>query len=217
MHLNLPVEMHFRPTWGRYVSRLRRGHSPTLDFVCEPSREAGEKENWGPREDEYSPWEVRQDLLSKGTDHGTFTYFYGRFSVLGDLRADRSDPHGRGDFREWQQLIGDLVSSSRDRWNRLSRKYPARKLAAASKPLFLRIEWTKGKPVGVVSVRTALDAILASIQIDKMRGVKSKYCAECLKEFPLTTAHEREYCSHKCAHRVAMRRYRSRVRKNLGA
>lgn len=213
IHLSFPVEMHFRPTWGRYVSRRRRGHSPTLDFVYEPSREAGEKENWGPREDEYSPWEVRRDFLEKSTDLETFTYFYGRFSVVPELKADHSDPHGREDFREWQRLIGDLVSTPPDRWKRLSRKYSAQKFNAALKPLPLSVEWTDSSLTGVVSVRTALNAIIASIQIDKMRGVKSKYCAACSSEFLLTNAHERKYCSHNCGHRVAMRRFRSRAAK----
>jgi DNA-directed RNA polymerase subunit RPC12/RpoP len=215
IHLSLPVEVHFLPTWGHYqIHRL--GRKRWLQFIYEPSRQFGEKESWGPREDEYSPWEVRSDILSgdEFVDYETFVYFYGRFSVLGDIRCSKADPHGREDFREWQRLLGDLVRGRREDWPRLKRKYPTRKLEIALRPLPVNVEWMNGKAVGVITVRLFLEAVIASIQIDKLRGIASRYCAECRKEFSLTSKHERIYCLKTCAHRVAVRRYRERKRKN---
>jgi DNA-directed RNA polymerase subunit RPC12/RpoP len=216
IHLSCPVEIRFVPTWGKYVERRWRG-DPTLSFDYEPSRRFGEKNDWGPRKDDYCPWEVRQDFLDGPlVDIKTFTYFYGQFGTAPDLKADRFDPHGRKDFQEWQRLIKDLVDTPVGGWKGLGRKHNASKLATASKPLPLRFEWKKDKPLAaIVRVRTALDAMIASVQIDKMRGVKSKYCAECGKEFSLTSAHERKYCTKRCAHRVAVREHRKRVAKRL--
>jgi hypothetical protein len=186
--------------------------------VYERSRQLGEKESWGPRDDEYDPWEVRSDVISPYSSKGdfeTFVYFYGRFSFSCDLAPTKSDPHARRDFEQWMQLMKDLVRTPRDEWKRLKRKYPSRKLSLVSKSLPLHVQWRAGKAVGVIVVRTFLEAIVASIQIDKMHGVTSKNCAACFREFPLTTAHERFYCTKKCAHRIAVRHYRSRKEKQL--
>jgi hypothetical protein len=107
----------------------------------------------------------------------------------------------------------DLIRTPRDEWKRLRRKYPSRKLRLVSKSLRLHVEWRKDKAVAVIVVRSFLEAIVASIQIDKMHGVTSKYCSACFREFSLTSTHERLYCGKKCAHRIAVRRYRSRKEK----
>jgi hypothetical protein len=214
IHLSIPLEIHFRPTWGRYF--VDRSHKPpALAFKYEP-REAQEKEALGMREDECDPWEVRSDFLSankEGTHLDTFAILYGRFAVAGDICGSASDPFGRKDFQEWCRLLVALVKTERDDWHLLSRKFPARKVARAMQEIPIKICWKNGRPAGLVRVRMALDAILFSIQIDKIRGLKSKTCAECFKEFVVTSKHERVYCSKKCAHRVAVRKYRVRQKR----
>jgi hypothetical protein len=72
--------------------------------------------------------------------------------------------------------------------------------------------------VGTVTLRSFIDAIVASIQIDKLRGAEFRYCArsDCTEPFQVESRHERIYCSTDCAHYMAVKNSRARAEKNKG-
>jgi hypothetical protein len=61
---------------------------------------------------------------------------------------------------------------------------------------------------------TALDAILATIYIDKLRGIKTEVCAltECEQIFEVKSNHGQKYCCNYHAHLASVRRNRPKPR-----
>jgi hypothetical protein len=64
------------------------------------------------------------------------------------------------------------------------------------------------------SISTLWEALRWMIWMDEWRGWPPPVCLECHKFFPQLSAHERKYCSPKCAHRATNREWR---RKDLRA
>jgi hypothetical protein len=58
------------------------------------------------------------------------------------------------------------------------------------------------------------EALTWMVWLDEWNGWPPPVCLECHKVFPQLTAHERKYCSPKCAHRATNRKWR---RKDLRA
>jgi hypothetical protein len=70
----------------------------------------------------------------------------------------------------------------------------------------------------VAETDTTLDALLASVHIDCIRGARFKRCArrDCPEKdriFELDSNHARKYCSPYCAHLASLRRLRARKRR----
>jgi hypothetical protein len=178
---------------------------------------------------EENPWNMREEFYGDGRSEGFadfegFTYFYGRFGVgPTDLvwpQPGRYDErllawHLQEDFEEWQDLLRTAMKLPIERWPSLAKKFPERKVAALRKPLPLMLEWREGTPVGVLRFQTAVDAIMASIQIDKLNGVEFRYCArpDCRKPYKIESRHKRVYCSTDCAHYMAVKASRKRADK----
>jgi len=73
----------------------------------------------------------------------------------------------------------------------------------------------KQKLITEVTPATALDAILATVYVDKLRGIKFQVCAlkECNETFENETAHGKIYCSNYHAHLASVRRKRAELKK----
>lgn len=69
----------------------------------------------------------------------------------------------------------------------------------------------KQKLIAEVTAATALDAILATVYVDKLRGLDLQVCAlkECNKTFERSTDHRKIYCSQTHAHLASVRRKRA--------
>jgi hypothetical protein len=69
----------------------------------------------------------------------------------------------------------------------------------------------KQKLIAEVTPATALDAILATIYVDKLRGIEFQVCAlkECNETFERQSDHGKMYCSNYHAHLASVRRKRS--------
>jgi hypothetical protein len=78
----------------------------------------------------------------------------------------------------------------------------------------LRFELTK-VAAGVVTVTNGRSMLIATVLADIARGLRFKMCKrkDCQKPFPLKNRHKRDYCSHKCAHLVSVRRGRKKHKK----
>jgi hypothetical protein len=66
-----------------------------------------------------------------------------------------------------------------------------------------------------VFVRTALEAILATIYVDHLNGINYQLCAlkNCNTVYEVSSKHERQYCSQRCAHKASVMRRRAEAAK----
>ena len=89
----------------------------------------------------------------------------------------------------------------------LFKKFPSRKVNSLLQALPLKLEWREGKPHGTLTVRTVIDAVIVSIQIDKLRGAEFRYCArsDCKTTYRIESRHKRIYCTPDCAHYMAVK------------
>jgi hypothetical protein len=190
------------------------------------------------QQEEENPWIARADFLHEmarmdgRNDYASLTAWYGRFGFgSADLQYDQyegPDPEDRyasfhlrllqDDIEEWYQLLRAALTMPLDQWPSLAKKFPSRKVNKLLQPLPLKLQWREGKPVGTVTLRSFIDTIVASIQIDKLRGAEFRYCArsDCTEPFQVESRHERIYCSTDCAHYMAVKNSRARAEKNKG-
>lgn len=219
--LSLPLEVRFTPTYGAY--RLEIGPSQTVFIGGLKARQkaapAAKYPEWLAHPTaEKDPWMARDELLSKRSGYfGTFTYFFGRFGFdAADLQSHQNSPDVglQRDFEEWRDLIHAAMGIPMQEWRPLAYKFPSRKVKILRRSIPLKVEWQEGRPVGVVYLHAAIDAIIASIQIDKLNHVDFHYCLRCHNAYQVTSRHKRDYCSPKCGHYMAVRASRERARRN---
>lgn len=72
----------------------------------------------------------------------------------------------------------------------------------------------KQKLIAEVIATTALDAILATVYVDKLRGIELQVCAlkECNETFEKQSDHGKTYCSNYHAHLASVRRKRAEAK-----
>ena len=72
----------------------------------------------------------------------------------------------------------------------------------------------KQKLIAEIIAGTALDAILATVYVDKLRGIEFQVCAlkECNETFEKQSDHGKIYCSNYHAHLASVRRMRAEVK-----
>jgi hypothetical protein len=116
------------------------------------------------------------------------------------------------DFQEWRDLLRAAMKSKIANWPSLAKRFPLRKVSLLTEPFPFRIQWRNAVPVGVADVRTAVQAVITSIQIDMLRGARFRYCARknCGRVFEVKSRHDRIYCGYPCAHCVAVEKSRAR-------
>lgn len=207
IYLSIPVEMRFHPTHGDYKSEIG-GRSLRFQYG---KRDPSAVEFFGEMKT-ADPWKVREDLLRPQEPLMAFTAKYGQFGRFPDLQATEQDWDGEREFRQWRRFVRRLMDLPREKWDSLAAKFPAKMMQPAKSPFPLAIGWRDDKPVGVITVTTARDAVIASIQIDKLLGRRYRYCArrDCRKSFERTTNHDKIYCDTPCAHLAAVRASRAR-------
>lgn len=73
----------------------------------------------------------------------------------------------------------------------------------------------KQKLIAEVTPATALDAILATVYVDKLRGIELQVCAlkECNETFEKQSDHGKMYCTNYHAHLASIRRNRAEAKK----
>ena len=67
------------------------------------------------------------------------------------------------------------------------------------------------KPLALIKVETTLEAILATIYLDRLSGLDYALCnlTDCRKIYAVTSNHARMYCSQACAHKASVRKRRA--------
>jgi hypothetical protein len=76
------------------------------------------------------------------------------------------------------------------------------------------VHWHGAAHLAVIKTTNVVATILATIEIDHLRGAKFGLCArpDCPKFFEITSNHDRIYCSQECGHLVSVRNTRERQR-----
>jgi predicted RNA-binding Zn-ribbon protein involved in translation (DUF1610 family) len=215
--ITLNVEIMLYPTFGEYVASSDGGG---YEFVrrdpVEP--DINIRTFRSPR---YSAWEVRRDFVDPAdTQIEEFVDLYGRFA---SERFDLTMPNRRDWFWRCKDFVRELDSTPIQDWHPLRQDY-----ADASVLLDLKLpfdqEWTMSHsnigspslvPIGRLSFRTSLEAIVASILIDKANGSEFGFCVVCGREFEKTSRHHRTYDNPECGDVLRQRRRRERQRATI--
>jgi hypothetical protein len=139
-------------------------------------------------------------------------------------------------FKYLQNLVSVLMSLKSTKWPALPKPLTPDERTKARQDVFrhfsrTEMDWLDGGPsglhiypkplkhdshrrnqlVGEITVHSALEAILATLYLDGLVGVQYRLCAlkDCQQVFEITSNHEREYCSQRCAHNASVRRRRA--------
>jgi hypothetical protein len=69
----------------------------------------------------------------------------------------------------------------------------------------------RDEPIAMIMVDSTLEAILATIYLDRLNGLDHGLCAlkDCPKIYEVTSKHARQYCSQECAHKASVRKRRA--------
>lgn len=159
----------------------------------------------------FDPWKLREVFLAWPPDE------WPNFVVM-------ADPFGLETvnqrlFENWQKLIRDALIQPAQEWKMLESKSGIKSgQFRLSGPLSITFEWESEAPRAVIRESTALGAIIATIQIDKLAGAEFKVCArpDCKNPPFKVEARHKIFCSADCGHLVAVRNSRKRAREGAG-
>ena len=182
----------------------QRGH---LRFV---SQEESERIESGFKKHEslsqfglLDPWGLRDDFLSWSPDE--WEAFIAKTGSFDPVRIDKRN------FEQWQELLRKaLLHPAREwkAWGRNARLW----LSAQPRVVF---DWESEPPQVIIFAQSPLEAMIATIQIDKLTGAEFRVCArhDCKNPPFRVEARQKIFCSMDCAHLVAVRRSRERAAK----
>jgi hypothetical protein len=163
-------------------------------------------------------WVVRDRFMSIRTEQQVLEFLneHGEFSSHG---KDDSLGLSLQDVQVWQKIFAKLVRRQPDRWNQYVHEVLSTQLQPHDWiPIFLgsrhRVEfqWHRAKYIALLRTFDVVSTIVATIQVDHLRGAKFGACAraDCPKFFEFTTGHKRKYCGQYCAHFASLRRMRKK-------
>jgi len=158
---------------------------------------------------EIDPWELRDQFLAVKKHCDSVLNFLNRTNWHGGRRLRNVE-----DFTRLQELVRVALRRRPEKWQNLMPKF-AEKAFALLSGVESTIRWNKGRPVVRVDVESPFDAIIATIKIDKMMGLRFGTCArpDCRKPYKVSSRHCRKYCSQSCAHLENVRRSRKQKSK----
>jgi len=172
----------------------------------------------------FDPWSVRELFLSLETE-ADFLRFLNR---VGTFSASvGSGDWELKDFKGWQEVFREFLRRAPATWERylaqlnvgtprFNAPLISFELRVINDARFqLRFVWEEDLQSGIIRVRHAASAILATILVDRLRGASFRFCArhDCRKPFEVKSKHERKYCSQYCGHLESLRRMRERQKR----
>jgi hypothetical protein len=159
----------------------------------------------------FDAWELREDFLSWPPEY--WEGFVEMAGHLGTLRISKND------FVEWQQLLREALPRHPREWRKLESRFDRRKVDKLFEPLPISFAWDAIVPTARMRTTKTLAVIIATIQLDVLRGAQFRVCArtDCVNPPFKVEARHKIYCSPECAHLVAVRNSRARTTKNKHA
>ena len=191
-NITVPISVRYsaRPGHLQAVSKkdcLKNPNTAKYRFV-----EDGSLLSLGP----FDLWQLRQDFLSWPLDD------WQRFvAKAGDFFGPQNTI-SKEDFELWQKLLRFALICPTSQWKALGIDFEAR----------VGFEWGAATPEIFMLASSALEAIVFTIQLDKLRGAEFRKCArhDCKNPPFRVEARQKIFCSMECAHLVAVRRSRAK-------
>jgi hypothetical protein len=195
VHLEQPGHLH--PFSRKDI--FENPKSETREFCFVEDRTAAPN---GP----FDPWQLRDDFLSWPIDDWEgFIAMAGRF---GPFRISKRS------FGLWQKVLREALIRPAREWKALQSEYgiPDNDLRL-TKPLRIAFAWDGDVPRAYIPAIASLEAIIATIQIDKLQGAEFRVCArhDCKNPPFRVEARHKIFCDSSCAHLVAVRKSRERA------
>jgi hypothetical protein len=197
--VSLPIQFVYR-TVDRWRWRIREDGSLTgKNLRMWPSPVILE------RASDIDPWEMRGEFLEIPNSEKSLLEYLNRTGYWNE-----HSPRSIHDYWSWQDLIRKALLRRQTGWSKLETEFGPQKVDRLKTPLEIRIQWDGKRFVGEIKEWSPLDAILATVWIDKMTEAKFGLCArpDCRKIYPIKTRHKRKYCTQYCAHLEDVRRDR---------
>jgi hypothetical protein len=179
-------------------------------------------------------WMVRDRFMGLRGEQDVMT-FLRKFGTMTPLSESESASGWQlTEILALQRLFGELARRSPETWSgielppnsppswsRIS-EGALNSLLRSARPT-ITFEWTGGvltrqlygaKHLAVVWAHDIVSAIIATIEIDHLRGAKFGLCArpDCPRFFEKVSNHNKIYCTQKCGHLVSVRNTRERQR-----
>jgi hypothetical protein len=151
-------------------------------------------------------WALRKDFLECPPEK--WREFLDRTGYFADRTTEK-------DFTETQLLLKDALLTAPKKWHSLKKKFDPERVDLLLSQVAIRFDWDGKIPTAKLGKSSALGLIIASIQLDALKGAQFRLCArqDCKSApFKLGWRHDRIYCSPACAHLMAVRASRERER-----
>jgi hypothetical protein len=166
-----------------------------------------------PRGEPIDPWRLRDSfLLWPLEDWQRF------FEVAGEggFGSVTGKTMTKDDFADWQQLLRAALIRPAKEWNALSHEFGLKGIEL----LFavpIHFAWDGAVPSAKISAPSALRAMIATIQVEKLQGATFRECArpDCKNPPFKVEARHKIFCSSDCAHLVAVRNSRKRAEERV--
>lgn len=199
--ITLPVTINNHYAYPTDFSPFRkRSYEENPDTAVFVSRRLADK--W---RETFDPWQLRDDFLTwPSEDWQVFCKRVGYFRRYGI---------SKNLFVQWQQLLRKALILPPKEWKSLIGEFDESMVHDLLEPLKIRFEWEGEAPIARISERTALKAIIATIQVDALQGAQFRVCArhDCNSLPFKVEARHKIFCCSDCAHLVAVRNSRARA------
>jgi hypothetical protein len=169
---------------------------------------------------------IRDGFLSIRNEDDALQFFRrtGYFYSLHDGKLAGEDgvwkhgPHvfaSISDIQRCQKLIKETAITPIPEWQTIAKAYPShwfKPFEAA--PIVRLLHSCSSGALGKIACGSGLSAIAALIQVNHLAGLEWRACArgDCAGLFRVESRHSRKFCSIDCAHLVAVRLSRARLR-----
>jgi hypothetical protein len=152
----------------------------------------------------FDPWQLRNDFLGWPVEH--WSGFFEMAGTLGTFRISMNS------FAEWQRLLRRALLLPAREWKGLREEFDPQKVAKLRGNLTIRFEWDGEAPTARLWAGNALNAIIATVQVDALQGAQFRVCArqDCKNPPFRVEARHKIFCCSDCAHLVAVRNDRKR-------
>jgi hypothetical protein len=204
--ITVPIEISFLTTVAKWTLQSDIDDDAGLAvFSCQRCSERGQHLNAWQVRDRFLRLRTTRQLAAFLAETGFFDLFLLTFSNL----------------TLWQGLVTHLLRVKPQYWPKLADTYGQRFLQMVKRNTRLRMsfDWEGPSPLAAVEASTTAQAIIASVQIDHLRGARFRVCArpDCGRVYEVQSKHERMYCEQYCAHLVSLRRKRALAKQQRAA
>ena len=159
-----------------------------------------------PRCGPFDPWQLRKEFLSWPLDS-----WQGFVAMAGNFGLFRISMKS---FEQWQKMLREALILPAREWMALEAKFqiPRAQIRLSVQPR-IAFDWEGETPQAIIFAQSALEAIIATIQIDKLIGAEFRICArhDCKNPPFRVESRQKIFCSMECAHLVAVRKSRERA------